>query len=76
MSSINNPSWVLFGFSWAHSTTEHVCMKVCCSLGRSLDVPAAREIERLQAMRFVRQVREGERERERERERRVWKKKE
>ena len=39
-------------------------MKVCCSLGRSLDVPAAREIERLQAMRFVRQVREGERERE------------
>ena len=37
-----------------HSTTGFFA-----SLGRSLDVPAAREIERLQAMRFVRQVRRG-----------------
>ena len=29
---------------------------LCCVVCRSLDVPASREIERLQAVRFVRQV--------------------
>ena len=41
-----------------HIKLSTVCLIVhfVCNCYRSLDVPAAREIERLQAVRFVRQV--------------------